>query len=77
MSPYEPALNTTESPTERVKRQLDLTLATAAQNGLAVIGFMIIPDGTAEPFASGVELRPEEFRRFVEILTEAMTEKET
>ena len=64
MAPYEPAINTTMSSTEKVKHWLDRACAAARHNeGLGVIGFVTVVTGddvSFEPFSSA-QLKPEDF----------------
>jgi hypothetical protein len=72
--PYEPAINTTVSPTEKVKYWLDRAVDEAHTQGMTILGFIATERGGTilfEPFSSSRAIKP---RQFVELIARAATE---
>jgi hypothetical protein len=72
--PYEPAINTTVSPIEKVKYWLDRAVDEAHTQGLTILGFIATErDGTVmfEPFSSSRAIKP---NQFVELIARAARE---
>jgi hypothetical protein len=71
---YEPAINTTVSPTEKVKYWLDRAVDEAHTQGMTILGFILTERNGAvifEPFSSSRAIKP---NQFVELVARAATE---
>jgi hypothetical protein len=72
--PYEPAINTTATPTEKLRYWLDRAVDEAHTQGMTILGFIVTEqNGTIlfEPFSSSRAIKPEQF---VELVARAATQ---